>query len=210
MPQGIALTIPWLLLGVHLQLDAIGQLFLLVSAFIWFVVSVFILRIDRQQSKVASIYRVFFLTAMGGNLLLILAADMVTFYVGFALMGFSAYPLVLRRSQLARHAGRIYLAFTLVGELALFSAMVILFNSAGSFVFSDMAQGPIPPVAMALLLFGFGIKVALPGLHSWLPMVYSTAPLITVAVLSGPMMKAGLLGWLRFIPVGQQVPAILG
>jgi formate hydrogenlyase subunit 3/multisubunit Na+/H+ antiporter MnhD subunit len=119
-------------------------------------------------------------------------------------MGLSAYPMVLRRTQLARHAGRIYLAFTLVGELALFSAMVILFNSVGSLVFSDLARVPIPPMAIALLLFGFGIKVALPGLHPWLPMVYSTAPLISAAVLSGPMMKAGLLGWLRFIPVGQQ------
>lgn len=202
LPQGAALNLPWLLLGVHLQMDAISQVFLLFSALIWFFASLFLLRLDRQQVNPV-LFRVFFLSAMGGNLLLILAADMVTFYVGFALMGLSAYPLVLRRSQQARHAGRIYLAFTLVGELALFGAMVVLYNSAGSLLFTDMAQTPIPPVAIALLLFGFGIKVALPGLHVWLPMVYSTAPLIAAAVLSGPMMKAGLLGWLRFIPVGQ-------
>ncbi len=203
LPLDIELKISWLLLGVHLQMDAIGQVFLLFSALIWFFAALFLLRVDRQQSNPV-LYRVFFLAAMGGNLLLILAADMITFYVGFALMGLSAYPLVLRRSQHARHAGRIYLAFTLIGELALFSAMAILFISSGSLLFTEMAQTPVPPAAIALLLFGFGIKVALPGIHSWLPMVYSTAPLVTAAVLSGPMMKAGLLGWLRFIPAGQQ------
>jgi formate hydrogenlyase subunit 3/multisubunit Na+/H+ antiporter MnhD subunit len=203
LPQGSQLTIPWLLLGAHLQLDGIGQLFLLFSALMWLFASLFLLRAEPQPNS-PILYRVFFLMAMSGNFLLIMAADMVTFYIGFALMGLSAYPMVLQRSQRARHAGRIYLTFTLIGELALFSAMALLFNNTGSVLFADIVQSPVPPIAIALLLFGFGIKVALPGLHCWLPMVYSSAPLITAAVLSGPMMKAGLMGWIRFIPVGQQ------
>jgi formate hydrogenlyase subunit 3/multisubunit Na+/H+ antiporter MnhD subunit len=55
---------------------------------------------------------------------------------------------------------------------------------------------------MALLLIGFGIKLALPGLHLWLPQAYAVTPAPAVAVLSGAMIKAGLLGWLRFLPPG--------
>ena len=55
---------------------------------------------------------------------------------------------------------------------------------------------------MLLLIVGFGIKLALPGLHLWLPQAYAVAPAPAVAVLSGAMIKAGLLGWLRFLPPG--------
>ncbi len=142
--------------------------------------------------------------AMAGNLLLIIAADMTSFYLGFALMGLSAYGIILKPSQRARRAARIYLSFTLVGELALFVAMLILFSSSSSMLFSDIQQRAIPDLAVAFLLLGFGIKLALPGLHPWLPLTYSAAPLISVAVLSGPMMKAGLLGWIRFLPAGAE------
>lgn len=203
VPAGSVVSVPWLFLGVHLQLDVIGQAFLLFSSVVWLFAALFLLRVDGTQRNPV-MFRSFFLLAMGGNLLLIMAADMVTFYVGFALMGLSGYALVLRRTQASRFSARIYIVFTLIGELALFSAMTLVFAASDSLLFVDIAQVAVPPVAMALLLLGFGIKVALPALHVWLPMVYSTAPLVTAAVMSGPMMKAGLLGWLRFIPVGQQ------
>ena len=71
-------------------------------------------------------------------------------------------------------------------------------------LFIDIQQQTIPDLAVALLLLGFGIKLALPGLHLWLPLTYTAAPLISVAVLSGPMMNAGLLGWIRFLPPGAE------
>ena len=202
VPAGSTVELPWLLLGVQLQLDETSRWFLMPSALVWLFAALFMLR--REQSHALQpAFRLFFLLAMSGNLLLLLAADMMTFYVGFALMGLAAYPLTLQRSQRGRFGSRIYLVFTLAGELALFAAMLLLFASAGSMRFSDIGAAPLPAPATALLLFGFGIKVALPGLHPWLPMVYSTSPIITAAVLSGPMMKAGLVGWLRFIPAGQ-------
>jgi len=54
---------------------------------------------------------------------------------------------------------------------------------------------------LPLLLLGFGVKLALPGLHWWLPGAYAMAPAAAAAVLSGPMISAGLLGWLRFLPL---------
>lgn len=201
VPIGSGVALPWLLLGVHLELDAVGRLFLLFSTLIWLATAIYV-ALGRGTEGAAASFGVFFLLAMAGNILLIVAADIVTFYVGFALMGLSAYGLVLRRSQLARRAGRVYLAFTLVGELALFGAMLLLFAAGGSLLFADLAARPVPGGAVVLLLLGFGIKVALPGLHPWLPMTYAAAPIAAVAVLSGPMMKAGLLGWLRFLPPG--------
>ncbi len=209
LEEGSAITLPWLLLGTHLEMDSTGQMFLLFGALIWMLAALFIPQRDLVTGADGYIKQAFLL-AMSGNVLLILAADMLTFYLGFALMGLSAYGLIRGRSQRARHAARVYLVFTLVGELALFAALLFLMLSGGSLLFEDLTAEPMPAIAMALLLLGFGIKVALPGLHFWLPRAYRLAPVFGVAVLSGPMMKAGLLGWLRFLPFGTSVDLAWG
>lgn len=203
MPVNSSVHLPWLLTGAYWQLDSISQLFLLFSSLIWLVASLYVAFADDDHMKRAS-YRCLFMLAMSGNMLLIIAAEMTSFYLGFAMMGLSAYGILLKPSQRARRAARIYLGFTLVGELALFIAMLILFSSSESLSFTDIQQEEIPDLAVAFLLLGFGIKLALPGLHPWLPLTYTAAPLISVAVLSGPMMKAGLLGWIRFLPPGAE------
>jgi formate hydrogenlyase subunit 3/multisubunit Na+/H+ antiporter MnhD subunit len=207
--QGSAISLPWVMLGVHFELDATAKLFLLFTSLIWMLAALTIPHKDlmpgaagyRQQS---------FLLAMAGNLMLVTAADMLSFYVGFALMGLSAYGLLWGASQRARRAARIYLVFTLIGELALFSALLLLMVSSDSLLFAELQAQPLPEAALVLLLLGFGIKVAIPGLHLWLPRAYTLAPLFGVVVLSGPMMKAGLLGWLRFLPFGESLNPLWG
>lgn len=203
IPVDSSVYLPWLLTGTYWQLDSVGQMFLLFSSMVWLVAILYVVFADDAQMK-QPVYRCLFMLAMAGNMLLIVAADMSSFYLGFAAMGLSAYGILLKPSQRARRAARVYLGFTLVGELALFIAMLILFSSSESLLFTDIQQEEIPDLAVAFLLLGFGIKLALPGLHPWLPLAYTAAPLISVAVLSGPMMKAGLLGWIRFLPPGAE------
>ncbi len=208
VPVGSQLVLDWVLLGVHLGLDPTGHLFLLFSTMLWLFAGLYA-ALTLTHDERAGRFRVFFLLAMAGNLLLVLAADMVTFYFGFALMGLATYGLVVhRRSQRARRAGRVYLAWTLVGEVALFSAVILLAGGADSLRFADLAGRELPGAVVALLVFGFGVKLALPGLHVWLPLAYPAAPAVAAAVLSGPMIKAGLLGWLRFLPPGS--PGLAG
>jgi formate hydrogenlyase subunit 3/multisubunit Na+/H+ antiporter MnhD subunit len=109
-----------------------------------------------------------------------------------------------------RRAARIYLGWTLVGEMALFSAVLLLVQGMNSLHFSELTAATIPDMTVALLLFGFGIKLALPGLHFWLPLAYPAAPAAAAAVLSGPMISAGVLGWMRFLPPGNPTVAAWG
>lgn len=202
VPVGTSTQIAWVLLGLELSLDATGRLFLLFSGLLWLAAGLYSV-LGRVPGRRPLRFRLFFLLAMAGNLLLILAADMLTFYLGYALMGLAAYPLVIHpRSQRARRAGRVYLIWTLIGELAVFCAITLLAVSADSLRFSALIHHAPPAAAVALILLGFGIKLALPGLHVWLPLTYRAAPAVAVAVMSGPMITAGLLGWLRFLPPG--------
>ena len=204
VPVGSAVSLPWLLLGVELGLDEIGRLFLLFSALLWLAASLYAAGGPRVGEGGAGRFRLLFLLAMAGNLGLIVARDMVSFYLGFTLMGLAAYGLVVQPgSQRARCAARRYLVWTIAGELVLFVALVLLAaQHGGNLAFSALASTPPGGWVVLLIVIGFGIKLALPGLHFWLPPAYAVTPAPAVAVLGGAMIKAGLLGWIRFLPPG--------
>lgn len=126
----------------------------------------------------------------------------------FALMSFSSYPLVIHDGEeQSLHAGRVYMALVVFGEIALFAGMLLVMVAQDSLLFGGGAASqwtsPIPHVACGLILMGFAIKAGLVPLHVWLPLAHPAAPTPASAVLSGAMIKAGLLGWLRFFPVGE-------
>ena len=203
LPVDTRVVLPWLLLGTELGLDPTGRVFLLFSGLLWLAASLYAAGSTASERHTGR-WRIFFLLAMSGNLGLIVAQDMVSFYLGFTLMGLAVYGLVVHPATLrARRAARRYLAWTIAGELLLFVAIVMLVaQNAGALSFDGLASNPPAGLVVLLLVIGFGIKLALPGLHLWLPQAYAVTPTPGVAVLSGAMIKAGLLGWLRFLPPG--------
>ena len=203
LPVGTSVSLPWLLLGVELGVDDTARVFLGFSGLLWLAASLYAAA-SEAGDRDATRFRVFFLLAMSGNLGLIVAQDMVSFYLGFTLMGLAVYGLVAHpASRQAREAARHYLAWTIAGELLLFIAVVMLVaQNDGATAFEVLTVTPPADLVVLLLVIGFGIKLALPGLHFWLPRAYAVTPAPAVAVLSGAMIKAGLLGWLRFLPPG--------
>lgn len=204
LSPGTELNLPWLLLGGRLGIDATGRLFLFFTGLLYFAAAWFSrhdLAGDRRRAR----FFFFLLLAMAGNCGLTVALDLITFNFFFALMSFSAYGLVIhygRPEDLA--AGRLYLLLVVIGESLLLAGLLLL--AAGTRTLALPAMGGVAPAGFwvfALLLAGFGIKAGLPGVHVWLPLAHPAAPVPASAVLSGAMIEAGLLGWLRFLPLGQ-------
>ncbi|MBL8412936.1 MAG: hypothetical protein JNM42_00680 [Propionivibrio sp.] len=202
VPQGAAASFSWLFLGSHLGFDQTGYIYLLFTSTLWLLSGLFAqtyLVDDPKRSR----FFAFYLLAMAGNFGLILAQDLVTFYVFFSLMSFSSYVLVIHNGENeSLRAGRIYLCLVVLGELMLFAAMVTMATNANSILLRDAIAEPMSDVTLALLLLGFGIKAGALPLHVWLPLAHPAAPVPASAVLSGAMIKAGLLGWIRFLPLG--------
>jgi formate hydrogenlyase subunit 3/multisubunit Na+/H+ antiporter MnhD subunit len=200
-------TLPWLLLGTTLGLDITGQLFLFLGGLLWLVAGLFgrtYLAGDERRTG----FFAFFLLAMAGNLGLAIAQDVVSFYLFFALMTFTAYPLIVHPGHAeARRAGRIYLVMAVAGETMLLLALLLVTWSGGILdldaVPAVVAASPVRDTIIALVLAGFGIKIGALPLHVWLPLAHPVAPTPASAVLSGAMIKAGLLGWIRFLPLGE-------
>ncbi len=133
--------------------------------------------------------------------------DAGSFYSFFALMTFGGFGLISHdRSLPAQTAGRAYISLAILGEMSILSGLILASHEAGSFeiqaIVEAMGVSPFRDVFSALIFLGFGVKVGLVPLHLWLPVSYSAAPVPAAAVLSGAMTKAGVLGWIRFLPIG--------
>lgn len=197
-----AVDLPWLLLGARFELDETGGLFLFFTALVWALAGWYA-RGNLRQDPRSHVFWAFFLASQAGNLGVCLAADAASFYLLFALMTFAAYGLVIHAgSAAARYAAKVYLIMAVIGEAALVAGMLMAVHAAGSHLFIDLVAAPLSTPAALLLIGGFAIKTGAPLLHMWLPLAHPVAPTPASAVLSGLMLKAGLLGWLRFLPLG--------
>jgi formate hydrogenlyase subunit 3/multisubunit Na+/H+ antiporter MnhD subunit len=221
-----------LALRVSLWLDQAGGLLLLAAAFVWLVVSIFALKgspvaaiADRGDAVNDRVYKigqgkpnadrfaVAWLLTMAGSLGVFIAADLLTFYLLYALVSVPAYYLVAHDEDPAsRRAGAVYMAFALLGEAVLLLAFVML--AAGEpgggvqirDVVAALPTSPWRDAALALIILGFGMKIALVPLHGWMPLTYTAAPIPAAAVLSGAGVKAGVIGLIRFLPLSAAFP----
>ncbi|RMI03564.1 formate hydrogenlyase, partial [Cellulomonas triticagri] len=203
-PAAGTVDAPWLLIGATTTLDPVARPLLLTAAVLY--------AAGLAAAAVSGVRRTAVLSALllicfVGNATVFVAGDAGTFYVGYAVMSVAAYGLVVHsRSADARRAGRTYLALTLVSEMAVLVALLLVVDAGGTLLAdapAAVAASPHRSTIVGLLLLGFGIKAGTFPLHGWLPLAHPAAPPPGSAVLSGAMIKAGLVGWLRFLPLGE-------
>ena len=69
-----------------------------------------------------------------------------------------------------------------------------------------LPTSPQRDLILALLIAGLGMKAGLVPFHFWMPLAYSAAPTPASAVLSGAVVKASILGMIRFLPLETALP----
>ncbi len=202
----VTVELPWLLLGARWGLDATGRVFLGFTATLWLAAGIFA-RAYLARDPARDRFELFHLLTMAGNLGVILAQDMVSFLLFYTFMSLAAYGLIVHnREPDSMRAGRTYIILAVFGEVMLFWAVVLVAQQTGTLYFDGLAVklavSPLRQLIAGLLLAGFGIKLGLMPLHFWLPLAHPAAPTPASAVLSGAIIKTGLLGLLRFLPLG--------
>ena len=213
LPGNAALPVPWLVLGGLFALDSLARGFLFFTAALWLAAGIYAHGyLKSNQDTRQAVFFGHFLGTMGGNLCLIPAQDVLSFVSFFAIMSYSAYGLVVHyRNEANFFAGRIYIAMTLLGEVAAFGGLVWAACLAGGNttlhgLVQAIAGAPERGVLLSLVFLGFGVKLGVLPLHMWLPLAHPAAPTPASAVLSGVMIKTGLLLWLRVFPFDTALP----
>jgi len=122
-------------------------------------------------------------------------------------------------SREALEAAWKYMIITLLGATVAVLGILVLFwaqHAAGgsSFTYAGLAADAhrlnpmLVAAAFALLLIGFGAKVGLFPMHTWLPDAHSQAPAPVCAMLSGVETSAVLYVLLRLLPLFRSVPGV--
>jgi multicomponent Na+:H+ antiporter subunit D len=154
---------------------------------------------DREEGRK---FFYFLLIAIGGCLGVALSGNMLTFFLFFELMSLMFFPMVAYKSTPeAKAAGLKFFFMTILSGVALFWAVVIVYNAAGTLSFGSgglfETSTPMLLVAFCCFLISFGIKAAMLPLHFWMPDAYAAAPTPAAAVSSAMMLKTGVLGLIR-------------
>jgi NADH-quinone oxidoreductase subunit N len=152
-------------------------------------------------------YFALILFATLGMMIMASGTELMTLFLGLELMSISLYALAgyTRTRMISNEAA---LKYFLLGSFAtgfLLYGMALLYGTTGTTNLHDILlyfakthlQSPIPVMGMALLVIGFGFKIAAVPFHMWAPDVYQGAPSPITAFMSAGPKAAGFAAFVR-------------
>ncbi|HTR78513.1 MAG TPA: NADH-quinone oxidoreductase subunit N [Gemmatimonadaceae bacterium] len=151
---------------------------------------------------------VLLLMASSGMMLLAAARDLMVVFLAIELMSISVYALAAINRRSARGAegalkyfllGAFSTAFLLYGIALVYGATGTTNITRIAAAVSQLAltQSPILLIGIALMLVGFGFKVAAAPFHMWAPDVYDGAPSPVTAYMAATVKAAAFAAFFR-------------
>ena len=134
------------------------------------------------------------------------AGDLFNLWLWFEAMAITSYPLVVfyTHDRTSLEAGIKYLVQSSTGSVFILLGIALVLLSTGTLdvleiraaLDGDTGSG-LWVLAGVLFVIGFGVKIALVPLHTWLPDAHAQAPSGISAILSAVVIEAGLIALLR-------------
>ena len=189
-----------------LYADALSLMFVNLSAVLWLATTIYAigyLEDSPNRSRFFGYFSLCVTTTVG----LAMAGNLLTFLVFYEALTLTTYPLVVHRgTEVARKAGRGYLAYTLFGGVLVLAGTIWLYSLTGTLEFVDrgfVAGLGIDPgvlrMIFALLILGVGVKAALVPLHAWLPQAMVAPAPVSALLHAVAVVKAGAFGIVRIV-----------
>lgn len=195
-------------LPVYFKLDGMGRVFVVAVSIVWLCAGFFSFTYMKHE-KEEKRYFGFYLIVYGILVALNFAGNIVTFYMFYELMTLLSMPLVLHsKSKEAVMAGLKYLFYSFCGAYMVLFGIYFLYRfsntltfTAGGVLNQELIVGREPFLLFVafLMILGFGVKAGMFPMHGWLPTAHPVAPAPASAVLSGIIVKGGVLGIVRTI-----------
>jgi hydrogenase-4 component F len=203
--------------GDLLRLDELGSYFLLIVAGVHFLCSVYAHGYFRRElegghigpSKVR-MYHVWTNLFVLSMVVVVCSHHLALQWVAVeATTLFSAPLIYLHGDRRGMEAAWKYLLICSVGIAFAFLGIIFLSRAAGdvplTYTALPLAAKRLDPrflrLAFLFFLVGYGTKMGLAPMHTWLPDAHSQAPAPASAMLSGVLLNCALLSILRVAPV---------
>ena len=195
-------------LNILFRLDHVGSLFAAIVTVVWVLAGFYAFEYMKHE-KEEKRYFGFYLMVFGVLLALTFAGTLVTYYLFYEMMTLLSVPLVLHtKTREAIMGGLKYLFYSLFGAyMALFGiyflnkyAVTLDFQAGGTLDMSLVSGNEkLLLIVVFSMILGFGVKAGMFPLHAWLPTAHPVAPAPASAVMSGIIVKMGVLGMLRVV-----------
>ncbi len=183
-----------------LQTNPITWLFLFIVTVMSVLIVLFSIG-DMEEDKIKlDSYYMQLLFVEGAMIGIVLAGDLITFFMFWEIMSWTSYFLIVYGGKKSVAAGYKYIIMSIIGAYAMFIAIAMLYVKAHSLVYADVANvlahssTTFAVWTVALLCVGFFVKAAVMPLHTWLPDAHSEAPSPVSPLLSGVLIKMGAYG----------------
>lgn len=188
-----------------LKLDAMGQLLCLLSAVGYLII--FISTWKNAYSKAYNFYGLMLL-ALAGLMGVFLAMDALLLYFFWELTLIPVYFLCSqwggeRRIQVTLK----FFLYTFIGSILMLVGIIYLQSKTADHSFSIKSFYQLQTILSSkeqswlfwLFFIAFAVKMPIFPFHTWQPETYQQSPTATTMVLSGIMVKMGLLGLIRWL-----------
>ena len=162
-------------------------------------------------------YHSLLLFATVGMMLMASGNDMVIIFLGLETLSLATYVMAgLRKSDLKSNESA--LKYFILGSFAsafLLYGMALIYGATASTNITEIAAkigtANFPALLLvggAMLLIGFGFKIATVPFHVWTPDVYEGAPTPVTAFMAAGPKAAGFASFLRVFVIGFPLPVV--
>ncbi len=152
------------------------------------------------------------LMSAAGAVVMVSANDLIVLFIGLEVVSIAAYVLAAMHTRRlsSQEAGIKYFVLGSFGSAILLYGIALVYGATGStsllhaqeFLSSHLVtHDGLLLAGLALLLVGFGFKVAAAPFHMWAPDVYQGAPSPVTAFMSSAVKVAAFGGMLRVFVV---------
>lgn len=195
--------------GIEYRLDELSALMLLIisgSAAVVLPWSRQSVLAEIPQDRIHLFYSLLML-CLTGMLGIVSTGDAFNVFVFLEIASLSGYALVAMGTQRqALMAAFQYLIMGTIGGTFILIAIGLMYMMTGTLNMADMAtrlpavaDTPAIQAALAFLVIGASLKLALVPLHLWLPNAYASAPSVVTALLAGTSTKVAAYVLIRFL-----------
>ncbi len=155
------------------------------------------------------VYALLLFATMGMSLLAI-SSDLIMIYLAVEFVSITSYVLAgyLKADRRSNEAALKYFLFGAACSAMMLYGMTLLYGATGQTAIRAIADelpyasASVSLLALAMILVGFGFKIAMAPFHAWAPDVYEGAPTPFAALFSAGPKLAGFAVLVRFLLTG--------
>lgn len=194
--------------GIEFVIDGVNGIIIVLVSFIGFMTALFSSPFEEASEtapfRSAGYYSILCFLVIG-LLGLSSTGDAFNLYVFMEIVALSGYGLIAIGEEKGPIAAFRYLLTGTIGACAYLMGVGLLYSATGTLNMADLTLRlrevdnlPVIAVAMACIIVGFGIKMALFPLHGWQPAAHSYAHPAADPMIAGVMIKIPAYAMFRF------------